>query len=133
MQEAYIVAAVRIASGRRNGRLSGWHPAHLAASVLDAVVARAGLDPAAIEDVVMGCVTTAGEQSNNIARNAVLLSALPRSVPGVTVDRQRLIHAKVRSMTHLCRPSFWLVSTPRRAMRGAIPRRRQAWRQRRWS
>jgi len=88
MSEAYIVAAVRTASGRRNGRLALWHPARLGAAVLDEVVRRAGVDPAGIEDVIMGCVTTAGEQAANVARNSVLLSALPQSVPGVTVDRQ---------------------------------------------
>jgi acetyl-CoA C-acetyltransferase len=88
MSEAYIVSAVRTASGRRGGRLSGWHPARLAAAVLDEAVLRAGVDPAGVEDVIMGCVTTASEQSANIGRNAVLLSNLPRSVPGVTVDRQ---------------------------------------------
>ncbi len=88
MAEAYIAAAVRTASGRRNGRLAAWHPALLGGAVLDAIVDRSGIDPAAIEDVVMGCVTTAGEQSTNIGRNAVLVSRLPQSVPGVTVDRQ---------------------------------------------
>ena len=70
MPEAYIVAAARTAGGRRNGRLAGWHPADLAAQVLDALVARTDVDPAAIEDVIMGCVGQAGEQSSNIARNA---------------------------------------------------------------
>jgi acetyl-CoA C-acetyltransferase len=88
MPEAYIVAATRTASGRRNGRLALWHPARLGAAVLDEVVRRAGVDPAAVEDVIMGCVTTASEQAANVARNAVLMSGLPQSVPGVTVDRQ---------------------------------------------
>lgn len=85
---AYIVAVARTAGGRRNGRLSGWHPADLAAQVLDALVARSGIDPAAIDDVIMGCVGQAGEQSFNVARNAVLSSSLPESVPATTVDRQ---------------------------------------------
>ncbi len=88
MAEAYIVAAVRTAGGRRNGRLAGWHPADLAAKVLDSVVARAGIAPDAVEDVIMGCVTQAGEQSNHVGRNAVLASGLPNSVPAVTIDRQ---------------------------------------------
>ncbi len=88
MAEAYIVAARRTAGGRRNGRLSGWHPADLAAVVLDALVDDTGIDPAAIEDVIMGCVSQAGEQSANIARNAVLASRLPESVPATSVDRQ---------------------------------------------
>ena len=88
MAEAYIVAAARTAGGRRNGRLSGWHPADLAASVLDALIARTGCDPALVEDVIMGCVGQVGEQANNIARNAVLASCLPESVPATSVDRQ---------------------------------------------
>jgi acetyl-CoA C-acetyltransferase len=88
MAEAYIVAAVRTAGGKKGGRLSGWHPADLAAQVLDALVARSGADPALIEDVIMGCVGQAGEQSANVARNAVLASKLPESVPGTSVDRQ---------------------------------------------
>ena len=88
MAEAYIVAAARTAGGRKGGRLSGWHPADLGAAVLDALVARSGADPALIEDVIMGCVGQAGEQSVNIARNAVLASGLPESVPATSVDRQ---------------------------------------------
>ncbi len=88
MGEAFIVDAVRTAGARKGGRLSGWHPADLAASILDALVARTGIDPAAVEDVIMGCVGQAGEQSNNIARNAVLASKLPESVPATSVDRQ---------------------------------------------
>ena len=88
MAEAFIVDAVRTAGGRKGGRLSGWHPADLAATVLDALVARTTIDPATIDDVIMGCVGQAGEQSNNIARNAVLASQLPESVPATSVDRQ---------------------------------------------
>ena len=88
MAQAYIVAAVRTAGGKRGGRLAGWHPVDLAAQVLDALVARAAIDPAQVEDVIMGCVSQAGEQSGNVARNAVLASVLPESVPGVSVDRQ---------------------------------------------
>jgi acetyl-CoA C-acetyltransferase len=88
MGEAYIVAAARTAGGKRNGKVSGWHPADLAGVVLDALVARAGCDPALVEDVIMGCVIQAGEQSQNIARGAVLASNLPQHIPGVSVDRQ---------------------------------------------
>ncbi len=88
MAEAYIVAAARTAGGRKGGRLSGWHPVDLAASVLDSLVDRPGIDPAQIEDVIMGCVMQAGEQSNNVARNAVMASKLPESVPGTSIDRQ---------------------------------------------
>lgn len=88
MGEAFIVAARRTAGGRRNGRLSGWHPADLAAAVLDALVDDTGMDPAGIDDVIVGCVSQAGEQSMNIARNAVLASRLPESVPATSVDRQ---------------------------------------------
>jgi acetyl-CoA C-acetyltransferase len=88
MAEAYIVAAVRTAGGRRGGRLSGWHPVDLAASVLDALVDRTGADPALVEDVFMGCVMQVGEQAVNVGRNAVLASRLPMTVPGTTIDRQ---------------------------------------------
>jgi acetyl-CoA C-acetyltransferase len=88
MAEAYIVAALRTAGGRKGGRLSAWHPADLAAQVLDALVARTGADPAAIDDVILGCVSQVGEQASNIARNAVLASSLPESVPATAVDRQ---------------------------------------------
>ncbi len=88
MPEAYIVAAARTAAGRKGGRLAGWHSADLAARVIDAVVERAGADPAAIDDVILGCVVQIGQQAMNVARNAVLASALPESVPATTVDRQ---------------------------------------------
>ena len=88
MAEAYIVAAVRTAGGRRGGRLAGWHPADMAGEVLNALADRSGIDPAAIDDVIMGCVSQAGEQSFHIGRNAVLASRLPDSVPAVSIDRQ---------------------------------------------
>jgi acetyl-CoA C-acetyltransferase len=88
MAEAYIVAAARTAGGRRGGRLSGWHPADLAAQVIDALLERTNADPALVEDVIMGCVLQAGEQSGCIGRMAVLASKLPKAVPGVTIDRQ---------------------------------------------
>ena len=88
MAEAYIVAAARTAGGRKGGRLAGWHPADLAAQVLNSLVERTGVDPAQIEDVIMGCVGQAGEQAVNIGRNAVLASKLPESVPATSIDRQ---------------------------------------------
>ena len=88
MAEAYIVAAARTAGGKKGGRLAGWHPADLAAQVLNALVDRTKVDPELVEDVIMGCVGQAGEQATNIARNAVLASKLPESVPATSVDRQ---------------------------------------------
>src|SRR4030081_1105686 len=88
MAEAYIVAAARTAGGRKGGRLAGWHPADLAASVLDSLVERSGVAPDQVEDVIMGCVMQDGEKSNNIARNAIMASKLPESVPGTSIDRQ---------------------------------------------
>ncbi|PAX07137.1 acetyl-CoA C-acetyltransferase [Sphingomonas lenta] len=88
MAEAYIVEAARTAGGRRGGRLAGWHPADMAGEVLNAIIDRSGLDPAAVEDVIMGCVSQGGEQSFQVGRNAVLASKLPESVPAVTIDRQ---------------------------------------------
>ena len=88
MSEAYIVEAERTAGARRGGKLAGWHPANLAAEILDALVARTGIEPAAVEDVIFGCVTQAGEQAFAFGRNAVLASSLPASVPAVTIDRQ---------------------------------------------
>ena len=88
MAEAYIVEAVRTAGGKRGGRLASWHPADMAGEVLNAVVGRCGIDPAAVEDVIMGCVSQGGEQSFQVGRGAVLASKLPTSVPAVTIDRQ---------------------------------------------
>lgn len=88
MPEAYIVSATRTAGGKREGRLFGWHPVDLAAAVLDDVVARAGVAPDAVDDVIMGCVSQGGEQGLHFGRNAVLASNLPTSVPAVTIDRQ---------------------------------------------
>ena len=88
MPEAYIVAAARTAGGRKGGRLAGWHPADLAAQVLNALIARTDADPALVEDVIMGCVDQIGEQGMNVGRNAVLASRLPESVPGTSIDRQ---------------------------------------------
>ena len=89
MTTAYIVDAVRTAGGRRGGRLAGVHPVDLAAKSLDAIVERSGIDPNAVDDVVMGCVSQGGEQAMQVGRNAVLASKhLPQSTPAVTIDRQ---------------------------------------------
>ncbi|MFS4094927.1 acetyl-CoA C-acetyltransferase [Streptomyces sp. AF1A] len=88
MAEAYIVEAVRTPVGRRGGGLSGVHPADLGAHVLKALVERAGIDPAAVEDVVFGCLDAVGPQAGDIARTCWLAAGLPEEVPGVTVDRQ---------------------------------------------
>ena len=88
MAEAVIVEAVRSPIGKRNGALSGVHPAELSAQVLNALVQRAGVDPALVDDVIWGCVMQAGEQALDIARTAVLTAGWPETVPGVTVDRQ---------------------------------------------
>jgi acetyl-CoA acyltransferase len=88
MPTAVIVDAVRTAVGRRNGQLKDWHPVDLAAETLKALVARSDLDPALIEDVIMGCVMQVGEQSLNVARNAALAAGFPETVVGTTVDRQ---------------------------------------------
>ena len=87
-EKAYIVEAVRTAGGKRDGRLSLWHPADLGAKVLDEMVTRLDMDPALVDDVVFGCVDQVGAQSGNIARNAILSSSFPESVPGTSVDRQ---------------------------------------------
>src|SRR5687767_14116653 len=88
MPTAVIVDAVRTAGGKRNGKLSGWHPADLAGEVLKALVERNGLDPALIDDVIMGCVMQVGSQGLNVGRNAVLAAGFPESVPATTIDRQ---------------------------------------------
>jgi acetyl-CoA acyltransferase len=88
MPNAVIVDAVRTAGGKRNGKLSGWHPADLSAEVLKALVQRNDLDPELIEDVIMGCVMQVGAQALNVGRNAVLAAGFPESVPATTIDRQ---------------------------------------------
>ena len=87
MTNAVIVDAVRTPGGKRNGQPDGWHPADLAGHVLKALGAQR-LDPALVDDVIMGCVMQVGEQALNIGRNAVLAAGLPESVPATTVDRQ---------------------------------------------
>src|SRR5262249_53209267 len=87
-RSAVIVDAVRTPLGRRGGKLRAWHPVDLAAEVLRALATRNDLDPALVDDVVMGCVMQAGEQALNVGRNAVLAAGWPDSVPATTVDRQ---------------------------------------------
>src|SRR5207247_638980 len=88
MASAVIVDVVRTALGKRNGKLKDWHPVDLAAETLKAVVERNDLDPALVEDVIMGCVMQTGEQGLNIGRNAALAAGFPESVVGTSVDRQ---------------------------------------------
>src|ERR1700756_5893597 len=89
MTTAVIVDAGRTAGGKRNGKLRGWHAVDLASETLKAIAERNKLDPALIDDVVMGCVMQVSEQSLNIGRNAVLAAGWPESVPATTIDRQR--------------------------------------------
>ncbi|SNT27001.1 acetyl-CoA C-acetyltransferase [Streptosporangium subroseum] len=88
MAEAYIVGAVRTPVGKKKGGLSTVHPTDLAAHTLKALIDRTGVDPSAVEDVIMGCVMQFGPQSMDIARNAWLSAGLPENVAGVTIDRQ---------------------------------------------
>jgi len=85
---AVIVDAIRTPLGKRNGKLQNWHPVDLAAETLKALISRTGIDPAVIDDVIMGCVMQVGEQGVNIGRNAVLAAGWPDSIPGTTIDRQ---------------------------------------------
>ena len=88
MPEAYIVDAVRTPVGRRNGALASVHSADLGAHVLSALIERSGVDPSAVDDVIMGCCDTIGSQAGDVARTAWLVAGLPDHVPGATVDRQ---------------------------------------------
>src|SRR5680860_1705185 len=88
MREAVIIEAVRTPVGRRNGFLSGFRSENLAGLVLSEVVKRAGVDPTLVEDVLMGCVSQAGEQAGCIGRQAALIADYPQHVPGLTIDRQ---------------------------------------------
>ena len=88
MTTAVIVDAIRTPLGKRNGKLKDWHPVDLAAETLNALIKNTGIDPAIVDDVVMGCVMQVGEQAANPARNAVLAAGWPESVPGTTIDRQ---------------------------------------------
>ena len=88
IEQAVIIDAVRTPVGRRGGQLSGWHPIDLTAEVLSALVSRTGIDPAAVDDVILGCVDQVGEQGVNAARWALLGAGFPDTVPGTTIDRQ---------------------------------------------
>jgi acetyl-CoA C-acetyltransferase len=88
MSEAYIVDAVRTPVGKRGGALAGVHSADLAAHTLSALVRRTGIDPGAVDDVILGCCDTIGSQAGDVARTAWLVAGLPDHVPGVTIDRQ---------------------------------------------
>ncbi|MGA4541275.1 acetyl-CoA C-acetyltransferase [Uniformispora flossi] len=88
MTEAYIVDAIRTPVGKRNGALADVHPADLGAHILGSLVSRTGIDPAAVDDVIFGCLDVIGPQAGNIARTSWLSAGLPSSVPGTTIDRQ---------------------------------------------
>ena len=88
MSNAVIVDVVRTPGGNRNGKLSGWHPVDLAAETLKALIERNDIDPAEIDEVIMGCVGQVGAQAVNVGRNAALAAGFPKSVPGTTLDRQ---------------------------------------------
>src|SRR6476469_148351 len=88
MNQAYIVDAVRTPVGRRGGALAPMHSADLGAHVLSALVRRTGIDPGAVDDVILGCCDTIGSQAGDVARTAWLVAGLPDHVPGVTIDRQ---------------------------------------------
>jgi acetyl-CoA C-acetyltransferase len=88
MPEAFIIDAVRTPVGKRGGALAGVHSADLGAHVLSALVTRTGIDPGAVDDVIMGCCDTIGSQAGDVARSAWLVAGLPDHVPGVTIDRQ---------------------------------------------
>src|SRR6476469_9815182 len=88
MPEAYIVDAVRTPVGKRGGALAGAHSADLAAHSISALMSRTGVDPGAVDDVILGCCDTIGSQAGDVARTAWLVAGLPDHVPGVTVDRQ---------------------------------------------
>ena len=87
-ENAYIVSATRTPGGKKNGSLSGWHPADMGAMVLDELIRKTGIDPKDVDDVIFGCVDQVGAQAGNLARNSVLASSLPESGPGTTIDRQ---------------------------------------------
>ena len=88
MSEAVIIDVVRTPLGRRNGKLKDVHPVDLVADVLREIVARNDVDPALVEDVIMGCVMQVGDQAVNVGRNAALAAGFPESVVGTTIDRQ---------------------------------------------
>ncbi len=88
MAEAYIIDAVRSPVGKRGGSLAEVHPADLAAHVLKTLIERTGIDPAAVDVVILGCTDNIGPNMGDIARTAWLSAGLPQSVPGVTIDRQ---------------------------------------------
>ena len=88
MNEAYIIGAVRTATGKNHGRLSKWHAVDLGAAVVDELLARTGMPGSQVDDLIFGCVNQIGCQSLNIGRNVALSSDLGESVPGTTVDRQ---------------------------------------------
>src|SRR5277367_2477170 len=87
MTDAVLVDAIRTPGGKRGGQFRDWHPASLAALVLNGLVSRNRLDPEVVDDVIMGCVMQVGDQAANIARHSILAAGWPETVPGTTVDR----------------------------------------------
>ena len=126
MANAVIVDAVRTAGGKRNGTLSGWHPADLAGEVLAALVERNDLDPALVDDVIMGCVMQVGDQGLNIGRNAVLAAGFPESVPATTIDRQCGSSQQAAALRRPGRDRRRVRHRDRRRRRGHEPRARWA-------
>ena len=88
MAEAYIIDAVRTPVGKRGGSLAAMHSADLGAHAIGALMDRSGVDPNAVDDVILGCNDTIGSQAGDVARTAWLVAGLPQHVPGVTIDRQ---------------------------------------------
>jgi acetyl-CoA acyltransferase len=112
VRDAVIVDAVRTPIGKRDGALAGWHPVDLAAEVLTALVARTGVDPASVDDVMFGCVNQLGDQSSNMGRMAALAAGWPEAVPGVTVERacgssQQALHFAAASVMSGSPTSWW--------------------------
>jgi acetyl-CoA C-acetyltransferase len=145
MNNAYVVSALRTAGGRRGGHLSNWHPVDLGAKVIDALLDEIDCSPDVIEDVIFGNVSQIGEQAMNVARNIVLASNLPESVPATSVDRQCgssqqalhfaaqavmsgtmdiVIAGGVESMTRT--PMFSTVALPKKKWNGSLHESRTA-------
>ena len=103
MAEAYIVEALRTAGGKRDGALKDWHPVSMGGAVLDALVQRTGIEPAAIDDVIVGCVGQIGEQAFHVGRNMVLASSLP---PSSSSSSRRSLRPRTRTRTRSASPSW---------------------------
>ena len=120
MPTAVIVEAIRTPLGKRNGKLRNWHPVDLAATTLNALGERTGIDPALVDDVVFGCVMQVGEQAINVARNAVLASKLPESVPG------KICWALACTPPKTMAPNAQAMHKQRAFMRQSLPRAKES-------